>query len=396
MADLQDEQSPVGAEPGAVGADDPPAAATTAITATTAATAATDVTTSATAVTTSATTAVPSEQLAPHSSERAASLLAVHPVADGHNTLPWTLRHSPYHDISTPEPGVDTDIPRLRAGGVGAQFWSLLVPGVADTGGGGASDRIVAETLEQIDVGRNLVRSYPDALCLALCADDMADARNRGRIASFLGPVSGRTLTDSLGTLRAFHALGVRSLAPAGAAWADSGLTPFGHEVVREANRLAVLLDVTGCPDAVARQIIDASKAPALLSHTAAGALVPHPANVSDETLLALRAAKGLCMVTFAADQVGGRIADVADHLDHVRAVAGPDCVGLGGSFGAEPRTARPEGLADPAGYPLLIAELLERGWPEGDVALLTWGNAQRVLRDAEFTARAAHHRRPS
>ncbi|MER5733209.1 membrane dipeptidase [Streptomyces sp. NPDC002138] len=322
----------------------------------------------------------------PGALDRAAALLAVHPVADGCNTLLWTLRQSPYHDsIDTPEGGVDTDIPRLRAGAVGAQFWSLLTPG---------HDRVVAETLEQIDVAQSLMRRYPDSLALALCADDMADARNRGRIASFLGPAPGRTLTDSLGTLRAFHALGVRSMAPAGAAWADQGLTAFGHEVVRELNRLAILIDLTGCDDAVAVQIAGASKAPVLISHTAAAACTPHPENVSDEVLLALRAAGGLCMVTFASARTGDSLHAVADHLDHVRAVAGPHCVGLGAAFGAEPPTPRPAGLTDPSGYPHLIAELLDRGWTEADLALLTWENTQRVLRDAEFTARAAQYRR--
>ncbi|MFI5986649.1 membrane dipeptidase [Streptomyces sp. NPDC051555] len=322
----------------------------------------------------------------PGALDRAAALLAVHPVADGCNTLLWTLRQSPYHDnIGTPEGGVDTDIPRLRAGAVGAQFWSLLTPG---------QDRVVAETLEQIDVAQAMMRRYPDSLSLALCADDMADARNRGRIASFLGPAPGRTLTDSLGTLRALHALGVRSMAPAGAAWADQGLTAFGHEVVRELNRLAVLIDLTGCDDAVAVQIAGASKAPVLISHTASAALTPHPGNVSDEVLLALRAAGGLCMVTFASAQTGDSLHVVADHLDHVRAVAGPHCVGLGAAFGSEPTTPRPAGLTDASGYPRLIAELLDRGWSEADLTLLTWDNAQRVLRDAEFTARAAQHRR--
>ncbi|MER7763642.1 membrane dipeptidase [Streptomyces sp. NPDC097619] len=367
MADLQDEQSPLGPDSGALGAEDPARRLEA---------------------------AAPAAE--PGALERAAALLAVHPVADGHNGLARILRNRPYHDISTPEPTVDTDVPRLRAGGVGAQFWSLLVPGAEDGGADGAVDRILAETLEQIDVGRGLIRQYPDALRLALTADEMADARNRGRIASFLGPVSGRTLTDSLGTLRAFHALGVRSLAPAGADWARGGLTPFGHEVVREANRLAVLLDLTGCDPATALRTIGASKAPVLFSHSAAAALRPHPHNVPDELLEALRAAKGLCMVPLTADRTGPRIRDVADHLDHVRAVAGPHGVGLAGVYGTEPPAARPEGLSDPSGYPRLIAELLDRGWPEPDVSLLTWGNAQRVLRDAEFTARAALHRRPA
>ncbi|MEV6577180.1 dipeptidase [Streptomyces sp. NPDC051582] len=323
--------------------------------------------------------------------ERAVALLSVHPVADGHNTLVWTLRQSPYHDIDTPDSGVDTDIPRLRAGGVGAQFWSLLPPHEDET-----ADQVLSDTLDQIDTALALMRRYPDGLCLALTADDMADARNRGRIASFLGPVPGRTLTDSLGALRAFHALGVRILAPAGAPWARDELTPFGHEVVKEMNRLAMLVDLTGCTPEVACQLAGASKAPVIVSHTAAAALKPHPGNVTDEVLLALRAAEGLAMVTFDAAQTGDSLHAVADHLEHVRAVAGPDCVALGATFGTEPGVPRPTGLTDPSGYPRLVAELLERGWSETDLALLTWGNAQRVLRDAEFTARAAQHRRPA
>ncbi|MGW0752606.1 membrane dipeptidase [Streptomyces sp. NPDC002587] len=323
--------------------------------------------------------------------ERAAALLSVHPVADGCNTLVWTLRQSPYHDIDKPgDSGVDTDLPRLRAGGVGAQFWSLLTP----HGAGTPTGQVVSDTLEQIDVALALIRRYPDSLCLALTADDMADARNRGRIASFLGPVPGEAMTDSLGPLHAFHALGVRILAPAGAPWAQQDLTAFGHEVVREANRLGIVLDLTGCPPTAARQIATASKAPVVVSNTAAAALNPHPGNVTDEVLLALREANGLAMVTFDATRTGDSLHAVADHVDHVRAVAGPQAVGLGAAFGTERGTSRPTGLTDPSGYPHLIAELLDRGWPEADLALLTWGNAQRVLRDAEFTSRAAHHRR--
>ncbi|MFF5447010.1 dipeptidase [Streptomyces sp. NPDC012888] len=354
MADLQDEPQtgPVaGTDPGtlagpaAVGAEDPPG------------------------------------PLAQSALERAAALLAVHPVADGHNTFLWTLRQSPYHDIDTPDTGVDTDIPRLRGGGVGAQFWSLLTPGAAT----------VADTLEQIDLAHTMIHRYPDDLSLALTADDMADARNHGRIASFLGPVPGGTVSESLGTLRAFHQLGVRSLAPAGAAWAHPVLSAFGHEVIKEANRLAILLDLTGCAPAVVGQIASASKAPVVVSHTAAAALTPHPENVTDEVLGALRAAGGLCMVTFSADRTGDSLHAVADHLDHVRAVAGPQGVGLGAAFGTEGGTLRPAGLTDPSGYPNLIAELLDRGWPETDIAQLTWGNAQRVLRDVEFIARRSH-----
>ncbi|MBW5483146.1 membrane dipeptidase [Streptomyces bambusae] len=313
--------------------------------------------------------------------ERAAALLAEHPVADGCNTLVWTLRQKPYHDT-------DTDIPRLlRSGAVGAQFWSLLTPVTGD--------RVVADTLEQIDVAHELLGRYPDELLVALTAGDLADARNRGRIASFLGPVPGSTLTDSLGTLRAFHTLGVRSLAPAGAAWAQEGLTPFGHEVVREMNRLAMVVDLTACPPDAAIEITESSRAPVMISHTAAAALTRHPLNVPDEVLLAVRAAGGVCMVTFSAEQTGDSLHAVADHLDHIRSVAGPESVGLGACFGADPPHGHPAGLGDPSGYPRLIAELLDRGWPEPDLALLTWDNAARVLRDVEFTSRAAHHRKP-
>ncbi|MCB5179096.1 membrane dipeptidase [Streptomyces antimicrobicus] len=312
--------------------------------------------------------------------ERAAALLAEHPVADGCNTLVWTLRQTPYHDT-------DTDIPRLRSGAVGAQFWSLLTP---TTG-----DRVVADTLELIDIAHDLVHAYPDELLLALTAGDLADARNRGRIASFLGPVSGSTLTDSLGTLHAFHKLGVRSLAPAGATWAQDDLTPFGHEVVREANRLAMGLDLTGCPPEAAVQIAGASRAPVLISHTGAAALTRHPLNVPDEVLLAVRATGGVCMVSFSAEQTGDSLHAVADHLDHIRGVAGPQSVGLGACFGSDPPHGHPTGLTDPSGYPRLFAELLDRGWPEPDLALLAWDNVARVLRDVEFTSRAAHHRKP-
>ncbi|MEU3407714.1 membrane dipeptidase [Streptomyces sp. NPDC006670] len=323
--------------------------------------------------------------------DRAAALLAVHPVADGCNTLVWTLRQSPYHDIDTPDLEVDTDIPRLRAGGVGAQFWTLLVPPGPPRAESCA--QAVCETLEQIDAARALMRRYSDSLYLALTADDMADARNRGRIASFLGPVPGSTLTGSLGALRAFHALGVRLLAPAGAPWSDEGLTAFGHEVVKEANRLAILLDLTGCPPAAACQLAAASKAPVIISNTGAASITPHPDNVTDEVLLALRAAGGLAMVTFDTERTGDSLHAVADHVEHVRALAGPEGVGLGAAFGSEGGSPRPAGLTDPSGYPRLIAELLERGWSESEITLLTWGNAQRVLREAEFTARAAQHR---
>ncbi|WP_424213463.1 membrane dipeptidase [Streptomyces sp. BI20] len=315
--------------------------------------------------------------------ERAAALLARHPVADGHNTLARTLRTGPAHDIDTPDPGLDTDIPRLRAGGVGAQFLSLLDPDHR------TADPTLGDVLDRIDAARALVARYPDPLRLALTVDDFVDARNRGRIACVLGPVPGAVLTGSLGVLRAFHALGVRCLAPAGATWARTGLTAIGHEMVREANRLGIVLDLAGCEPAAVHAVTAASKSPVVLTGVGAAALTRHPDNVGDELLLALRASRGLVMVGFDAARTGDSLHAVADHLDHVRAVAGPQSVGLAARFGSAPGTPRPQGLADPTGYPRLIAELLDRGWPETEVALLTWGNALRVVRAVDFTARA-------
>ncbi|MBT2401072.1 dipeptidase [Streptomyces sp. ISL-100] len=333
----------------------------------------------------------PAEPTAPQDSlSRARALLAAHPVADGYNRLAWTLGQRQWHDLELGESTLDTDIPRLRTGGVGAQFWSLLVPAEY------AGDRAISATLEQIDLVKRVVAAYPEGFRLALTAGDMADARNCGRIASLLGPVSGHALGESLGTLRAYHALGVRSVAFAGTRWAGAkgeGLTPFGQEVVREMNRLGVLIDLTGAPREAVQGVLSVSRAPVLLSHSGARALTDTPVNASDDVLRALAPDKGVCMVGFAPEQTVRR---VADHLDHVREVAGPECVGLSGMYGADVADVpHADDLRDVSCYPHLIAELLDRGWDETDIALLTWGNAARVVRDTEFTSRATRRRRP-
>ncbi|MFI5809163.1 dipeptidase [Streptomyces sp. NPDC051561] len=314
---------------------------------------------------------------------RARALLAAHPVADGYNGLVWALRSVPWSDIELGESSLDTDIPRLRSGGVGAQFWSLHTEG----------PDAVAATLEQIDRVLALIRGHSEGLRLALSAGEIGDAHSCGRIASLLGPAAAPAIGDSLGALRSLHALGVRCLTLTGTDWAPpTGLTRFGQEVVREMNRTGVLADLSGTTAETARAVLAVSKAPVAFTRSGAHAVGAHPANVSDDVLTALRENAGLCMVPLDADRTGPALRDVADHLDHVRALAGPDCVGLSGTY--DTGAGHPVGLPDATGYPLLVAELLGRGWAEGDVAKLTWGNLQRVLRDVEFTARAAQQRR--
>ncbi|MFV0135619.1 dipeptidase [Streptomyces sp. HMX87] len=321
---------------------------------------------------------------------RAHAVLAAHPVADGYSGLPWALKHLPWYDLEEGESSVDTDVPRLRQGHVGALFWSLHLPDGLD------GDRAVGATLEQLDLVKQVVQAHPEGLRMAYDAGQTTDARNCGRTAVLLGPAGAAALGDSLGTLRALHALGLRVLTLAGAGWAsEAGLTRFGEEVVREMNRLGVIADLSGASPETIRRTFAVSKAPALCSRSAARALRPHPANLPDDLLAELGAAGGLCLVPLTAEQTGPTVRDVADHLDHIRDVAGPGCVGLSGTYDAG--TAHPLELGDASCYPRLIAEVLRRGWDEADVALLTWGNVQRVLRGAAFTARAAQvRRRPS
>jgi membrane dipeptidase len=372
--------------------------------------------------------------------DRARALLAGHPVVDGHNDLPWALRIQAGYDLGKCDVATDqtgrlhTDLPRLRAGGVGAQFWSVYVP--SDLAG----DRAVSATLEQIDCVRALAARYPDDLRIALTADDVEAAWADGRIASLMGAEGGHSIACSLATLRALYALGVRYMTLThndNTPWADSatdkpvanGLTRFGEEVVREMNRLGMLVDLSHVAPDTMRDALRVSRAPVIFSHSSARAVCDHPRNVPDDVLAALPANGGVAMVTFVPKFVlpeaieWSRRADenmraqgldpldtspeamaahrayeaadprpvptpatVADHLDHMREVAGVDHIGIGGDFDGTPFT--PDGLDDVSGYPNLIAELFGRGWSEADLAKLTWGNAVRVLRSAEDVAR--------
>ncbi|MFH8789540.1 dipeptidase [Streptomyces roseoverticillatus] len=376
-----------------------------------------------------------------HLLERARELLAAHPVVDGHNDLPWALRQQVRYDLDRRDiaadqsaTGLHTDLPRLRAGGVGAQFWSVYVR--TDMAG----DEAVSATLEQIDVVRQLADRYPGDLRLAFTADDMEAARAEGRIASLMGAEGGHSINCSLATLRGLHQLGVRYMTLThndNIPWADSatdvpaagGLTRFGEEVVREMNRVGMLVDLSHVSADTMRDALRVSEAPVIFSHSSARAVCDHPRNVPDDVLGALAANGGVAMATFvpkfilpeavawtqAADEnlrahglhhldTSPRAMElhrafeaerprplatastVADHLDHMREVAGVDHIGIGGDFDGTAFT--PADLADVSGYPNLIAELLRRGWSDADLAKLTWQNAVRVLRDAEAVAR--------
>ncbi|MBB4894834.1 membrane dipeptidase [Streptomyces olivoverticillatus] len=371
---------------------------------------------------------------------RARELLAAHPVVDGHNDLPWALRQTVGYDLGRRDVTADqtghlhTDLPRMRAGGVGAQFWSVYVR--TDMAG----DDAVSATLEQIDVVRQMADRYPGELRLALTADDMEAARAEGRIASLMGAEGGHSINNSLATLRALHQLGVRYMTLThndNVAWADSatdepaagGLTRFGEEVVREMNRIGMLVDLSHVSADTMRDALRVSEAPVIFSHSSARAVCDHPRNIPDDVLGSLAANGGVAMATFvpkfvlpaaiewtlAADEnmrahgfhhldttaeamkvqrayedghprPVATASTVADHLDHMREVAGVDHIGIGGDYDGTAFT--PADLPDVSGYPNLIAELLRRGWSDADLAKLTWQNAVRVLRAAEDASR--------
>ncbi|MFF9901129.1 dipeptidase [Streptomyces longispororuber] len=382
----------------------------------------------------------------PDSLARARALLAESPVVDGHNDLPWALREKAGYDLDLLDIAADqtgrlhTDLARLRSGGVGAQYWSVYVR--TDLAG----DAAVSATLEQIDCVRQLLDRHPGDLRAAHTAADMEAARAEGLIASLMGAEGGHSINNSLATLRALYALGVRYMTLThndNIAWADSatdkpgvgGLSPFGHEVVREMNRLGMLVDLSHVAATTMRAALDTSEAPVIFSHSSARAVCDHPRNVPDDVLERLPANGGVAMATFvpkfvlqeavdwtlAADnnmrahgfhhldttseamevhaafeesnpRPVATAATVADHLDHMREVAGIDHIGIGGDYDGTAFT--PAGLDDVSGYPNLIAELLDRGWSTADLAKLTWGNAVRVLGAAEDVARDVRSRR--
>jgi membrane dipeptidase len=371
--------------------------------------------------------------------ERARALQKQTPLIDGHNDYPWAVREKAHGDldrldISRSQPELMTDIPRLRAGGVGGQFWSVYVP--VELQGQSA----VTATLEQIDVVQRMMKKYPDTFELALTADDVERIFREGKIASLIGMEGGHSIDNSLGALRMFYRLGARYMTlthSKNTAWADScsdvpasgGLSPFGEQVVHEMNWLGMMVDLSHTsPDTMA-DAIRVSDAPVIFSHSSARAINDVTRNVPDDILQLLPRNGGVVMVTFvpgflspkvaawnkrqtaeqdrltaqfpndaAAVKAGvdawtqanpaprATVSDAADHIDHIRQVAGIDHIGIGGDF--DGITAVPAGLEDVSTYPNLAAELLRRGYTDGDVRKILGGNILRVMREVEKVAK--------
>ncbi len=370
-------------------------------------------------------------------------ILKATPLIDGHNDLPWELRDKYGFSVAGLARGTDrrdkplmTDMARLHVGRVGAQFWSVYID--ADTHG----DQAIRQTIEEIDIVDRMVAAYPADLALALTADDIVRIHRTGRIASLIGIEGGHQIGESMAALRQFYRLGARYMTLTHfktTGWADSatdvpihdGLSKEGVVVVREMNRLGMLVDLSHVSEATMADVLDVTRAPVIFSHSSAQALDHHPRNVSDAILKRLARNGGVVMVNFYsgyvseplrlwyADKAGEQarqkalltghtakdvdaavvawvaahpapvatITEVADHVDHVARVAGHDHVGIGGDL--DGIDVAPDGLASVDGYPLLFAELIRRGWSDSNLAKLAGGNVLRALRGAEATAAA-------
>jgi len=367
-------------------------------------------------------------------------MLSRFPLIDGHNDLPWEIREKFALDpvaagLAGRVNGTHTDIPRLVEGGVGGQFWSVYVPSAL------AGDAAVTAVFEQVDLVHRMIAAYPGRFQLARTAGDVDAAFASGKIASLLGAEGGHCINSSLGVLRALQALGVRYLTLThndNVGWADSatdepgcgGLSDFGRDVVAEMQRIGMLVDLSHVAVSTMNDALDVAAAPVIFSHSSARALTSNPRNVPDDVLARLAVNGGVCMVAFvpffvsqectdwlaglkafAADrgldpanlaQVFGllpewekgspmppaTLAQVADHIEHVREVAGIEHVGIGGDFDGTP--VLPAGLHDVSRYPALFHELQRRHWSEPDLKALAGANILRTLRDAESFASVA------
>lgn len=382
--------------------------------------------------------------------EEASDALQLHrgtPLIDGHNDLPGRYREVVNRrfselDIAADQPELMTDIPRLRKGGVGAQFWSVYVP--ADLTGAAP----VRATLEQIDIVHEMIRRYPDDFELALTADDVERVFGAGKIASLIGMEGGHSIDSSLATLRMFHRLGARYMTlthSRNTPWADSatdeavldGLSEFGSEVVREMNYLGMLVDLSHVSPATMHDVLDVVEAPVIYSHSSAKALCDHPRNVPDDVLERLGDNGGVVMVTFVPQFLSQEVRDhdlarsarqeqlraaggsadsieeqmrawdndhpapratlsqAADHINHIRDVAGIDHIGIGSDF--DGISSVPLGLEDVSTFVDLTAELIDRGYSSQDISKILGDNVLRVMRQSEeASARLRSERGPS
>jgi membrane dipeptidase len=338
-------------------------------------------------------------------------------VIDGHNDYPWALRgldpgrDFAKADITKPVPTLMTDIPRLRQGGLSGQFWSVYVPSTM------MGKEAVRATMEQIDVVHRMTKRWPETFELALTSADVERSFKAGHIASMIGMEGGHSIDNSLATLRMLYALGARYMTlthSANLAWADSatdtaklgGLSKFGEEVVREMNRLGMLVDLSHVSADTMEDALRVSEAPVIFSHSSARALCSVPRDVPDNILQMLPKNGGVIMVTFVPGFISQEVADydakpeawrkenpkpratlaqVADHIDHIRKVAGIDHIGLGGDF--DGITDVVKGLEDVSTYPALTAELLKRGYTDEDVKKVLGLNVLRAFRQAEKVA---------
>jgi membrane dipeptidase len=353
--------------------------------------------------------------------------LALHresPLIDGHNDIPWQYREKVARDLSkidlrAPQPDLHTDIPRLRSGGVGGQFWSVYVP-VSMQG-----QEAVRATMEQIDVVYQMMDRYSDTFELARTAADVERIFKAGKIASLIGMEGGHSIDNSLAALRMFYRLGARYMTlthSSNTAWADSatdsarseGLSAFGEAVVREMNWLGMVVDLSHVSSDTMNDALRVTQAPVIFSHSSARGVTAHARNVPDDVLAKLPANGGVVMVTFVppylseevrefealpAEQRQGlaspraTMAQAADHIDHIRRVAGINHIGLGSDF--DGISTVPQNLEDVSKFPILTAELLRRGYSKDDLKKILGLNVLRVMRQAEQVAARLQRERP-
>lgn len=325
------------------------------------------------------------------------SVYATPYVIDGHNDLPWALRSAgdlnlTLHNLNQFQPKFHTDIPRLRQGNVGAQFWSVYVPSRLMQIGGAKK-----MTLEQIGIVKRMMAKYPDAFEQAFSSEDIRRIKATGKIASMIGMEGGHSIENSIENLRELYRAGARYMTLShdkNLSWVESctdkemanPLTSFGEEVVREMNRLGMLVDISHISARAMRKVLDVTQAPVIASHSSAYAVTPHVRNVPDDVLLKVKQNGGVVMVNFYSEFITsngkGTVSDVVDHIEHIIKVAGIDHVGLGSDFDGVPEL--PEGLEDASKYPNLEKELLKRGHSEDEIKKIFHENLLRVFEKIE------------